>query len=90
MAFYKDYYSDLWELNLSTMTWKNIDNRGSLIPRAFETYSVTVSPAGQLFTFGGSPGSTREIKFSVVLVFTQFGLLFRNSQTFVGSLFFTT
>ncbi|KAH0561323.1 hypothetical protein KQX54_016210 [Cotesia glomerata] len=48
----KDYYNDLWTLNLSTMTWKNIDNRGSLIPRTFRRYSMTVSPAGQLFTFG--------------------------------------
>ncbi|CAD6235080.1 GSCOCG00007796001-RA-CDS [Cotesia congregata] len=57
---HEDYYNDLWELNLSTMTWKNIDNRGTLIPPTFEDYSMTVSPAGQLFTFGGSIGDPKD------------------------------
>ncbi|CAG5090187.1 Similar to slim: Kelch domain-containing protein 10 homolog (Drosophila melanogaster) [Cotesia congregata] len=57
---HKDNYNDLWKLNLSTMTWKNIDNRGSLIPRTFKRFSMTVSPAGQLFTFGGFIGDPKE------------------------------
>ncbi|XP_057320871.1 kelch domain-containing protein 10 homolog [Microplitis mediator] len=47
-------FNDVWRLNLTSLKWTCLERFGTVLPRHAEDHSMTVSPAGKLFTFGGS------------------------------------
>ncbi|XP_057331210.1 kelch domain-containing protein 10 homolog [Microplitis mediator] len=51
----RDYYrfNDIWQLNLTSSKWTCLERFGAVLPHYVTSNSMAVSPAGQLFTFGG-------------------------------------
>ncbi|XP_057321967.1 kelch domain-containing protein 10 homolog isoform X1 [Microplitis mediator] len=50
---YRDTLDDVWRLNLTSLKWSCLQRFGAVLPHHVENHSMTVSPAGKLFTFGG-------------------------------------
>ncbi|XP_057321779.1 kelch domain-containing protein 10 homolog isoform X2 [Microplitis mediator] len=46
-------FNDVWRLNLTSLKWTCLERFGTVLPSHVEDHSMTVSPAGKLFTFGG-------------------------------------
>ncbi|XP_057331203.1 kelch domain-containing protein 10 homolog [Microplitis mediator] len=46
-------FNDIWKLNLTTLKWTCLERFGAVLPHYVSNNSMAVSPAGQLFTFGG-------------------------------------
>ncbi|XP_057321502.1 kelch domain-containing protein 10 homolog [Microplitis mediator] len=45
--------NDVWRLNLTSLKWTCLEKYGTVLPDYVYSHSMTVSPAGKLFTFGG-------------------------------------
>ncbi|XP_057322067.1 kelch domain-containing protein 10 homolog [Microplitis mediator] len=46
-------FNSIWRLNLTSLKWTCLERFGTVLPHFVENNSMTVSPAGKLFTFGG-------------------------------------
>lgn len=55
MGYYgtRDIYNDVWRLSLTSLKWTSLGRFGIVLPCQVYSHSMTVSPAGKLFTFGG-------------------------------------
>ncbi|XP_057322186.1 kelch domain-containing protein 10 homolog [Microplitis mediator] len=49
----RDTFNDVWRLNLTSLKWTCLERFGTVLPCHIDSHSMTVSPAGKLFTFGG-------------------------------------
>ncbi|XP_057322187.1 kelch domain-containing protein 10 homolog [Microplitis mediator] len=49
----RDTFNDVWRLNLTSFKWTCLERFGTVLPCPVNNHSMTVSPAGKLFTFGG-------------------------------------
>ncbi|XP_008548867.1 kelch domain-containing protein 10 homolog [Microplitis demolitor] len=50
---HNDAFNDVWSLNLSSLKWTCLERFGTVLPCYVDSHSMTISPAGKLFTFGG-------------------------------------
>ncbi|XP_057321422.1 kelch domain-containing protein 10 homolog [Microplitis mediator] len=50
---YNDAFNDVWRLNLTSLKWSCLQRFGTALPHHVVNHSMTVSPAGKLFTVGG-------------------------------------
>ncbi|XP_057331344.1 kelch domain-containing protein 10 homolog [Microplitis mediator] len=46
-------FNSIWKLNLTSSKWTCLERFGAVLPHCVVNNSMAVSPAGQLFTFGG-------------------------------------
>ncbi|XP_057329479.1 kelch domain-containing protein 10 homolog isoform X2 [Microplitis mediator] len=49
----RKHLNDVWRLNLTSLKWTCLKKFGTVLPRQVFCNSMTVSPDGKLFTFGG-------------------------------------
>ncbi|XP_057322189.1 kelch domain-containing protein 10 homolog [Microplitis mediator] len=50
---HKDALNDVWRLNLTSLKWTCLERFGTVLPCPVNGHSMTISPDGKLFTFGG-------------------------------------
>ncbi|XP_044584890.1 kelch domain-containing protein 10 homolog isoform X2 [Cotesia glomerata] len=50
---HNDAFDDVWQLNLTSLKWTCLEKFGTALPHSVDSHSMSVSPTGKLFTFGG-------------------------------------